>query len=307
MLLVRCLLTDLVKMKLALTAIVGSFVLAGVACSGAPLGGGGTGGSGGDGSPCPDSTRCGTGTGGDIATGGAGGADAGNTALCSQLTDAYSAAVTGALACTPGAPNQCQVLVGTAPSACPDLDCGAQEFVNDATDIEAARGRWLATCEPGLLLECPYIACDPPLSPSVCIPTGSAGTTTGTCVPYGSDAGAAIAPPGGESCDQLVADYQAAVTAARACTPGAPNQCQSYVASSPPAGPTPADCQPMTAVNDTSGVTAALQTWSAQCWDPGPTLLIKCDPPTQQASCVPNVDAGAVSGSAGTCVPTILD
>jgi hypothetical protein len=295
-----------VKTKMALSAIVGSLVLAGLGCSGAPIGGRGTGGSGGDG-PCPDSTRCGTGAGGDIATGGTSGADASDSALCRQLTDAYGAAVTAALACTPGAPKQCQALVAIAPTACPGLVCGGQELVNDATEVETLRGEWLDACEPGVRIGCVAIACAQPLPPSVCVPTGGAGTTTGTCVPYGSDAGAAVVPDGGESCDQLVADYEAAVTAALACTPGAPNQCQSYVSTTAANGPDPSDCRPMTVVNDLTRVNAALQRWSAQCFTGGPILLIKCDPPTQQASCVPNVDAGAVSGSAGTCVPTILD
>ena len=210
-----------VKTKMALPAIVGSLVLAGLACSGAPIGGRGTGGSGGDSSPCPDSTRCGTGAGGDIATGGSAGADAGDSALCSQLTDAYGAAVTAALACTPGAPNQCQALVAIAPTACPGLVCGGQEFVNDATKVETLRGEWLAACEPGVRIGCVAISCDPPAPPSTCVRTSPA-AATGTCVPYGSDAGTAVVPDGGESCDQLVADYTAAVTAALACTPGAP-------------------------------------------------------------------------------------
>ena len=75
----------------------------------------------------------------------------------------------------------------------------------------------------------------------------------------------------------------------------------------PTNGPVPSNCQPMTTVNDPSGVNAALQRWSAQCQIPGPSLLILCDPPIQPATCVPNVDAGVVSGSAGTCVPAILD
>jgi hypothetical protein len=178
--------------------------------------------------------------------------------------------------------------------------------VNDGATVETVREEWLAACEPGVHSECIAIACAAPTPPSTCVPA-SPGAPTGTCVPYGSDAGAAVVPDGGESCDQLVVDYQAAVTAALACTPGAPNQCQSYVTTTVANGPDPSDCRPMTVVNDPSGVNATLQRWSAQCFTGGPILLIKCDPPTQQASCVPNVDAGAVSGSAGTCVPTILD
>jgi hypothetical protein len=292
-------------MKVAIWAIVGSVVLAGVACSGAPLGGRGTGGTG-DSSPCPGSVGCVTGSGGDLGTGGSGGSDAGNGGLCSQLTDAYGAAVTAALACTPGAPNQCQALVAIAPAACPAI-CGGQEFVNDATAVETLREEWLAACEPDVHIECVEITCAMPQPPSVCAPTGGGGAATGICVPYGSDAGAAVVPDGGQSCDQLAADYAAAVTAALACTPGAPNQCQSSVATNAANSPDPSDCSPMTVVNDPTGVNAALQRWSAQCFTGGPILLVRCDPPTQTASCVPDVDAGAVSGIAGTCVPTTLD
>jgi hypothetical protein len=35
---------------------------------------------------------------------------------------------------------------------------------------------------------------------------------------------------GGRTCQQLISDYQAALPAARACTPGAPAQCQALVA-----------------------------------------------------------------------------
>ncbi len=285
------------------TMAVVAFAAAG--CSGAPLGGGtgGSKGSGGDAPPCTTYGGCGTGAGGVNGSGGAGGRDA---ALCAQSNADYASALTAALACTPGAPNQCQAIVASYPTVCPGSDCSNLQYVNDGTTVEAVRERWLDACEPGVRIECVAIACNPPAPPATCVPTGP-GATTGTCVSYGSDAGAAVVPDGGESCDQLVADYAAAVTAALACTPGAPNQCQSYVTTTVANGPVPSDCGPMTVVSDPTGVNAAQQRWSAQCFTGGPILLIKCDPPTQQASCVPNVDAGAVSASAGTCVPTILD
>jgi hypothetical protein len=280
-----------------------AFAVAG--CRGASLGGGtgGNNGAGGDGPPCTTYTGCGTGAGGNNGSGGTGGRD---VALCAQSNAAYSSALTAAMACTPGAPNQCQAIVAAYPTVCPGSDCSNLQYVNDGTTVEAARQKWLATCEPEVRIECIATACDPPAAPSTCVPT-SPGTATGTCIPYGSDAGATVVPDGGESCDQLVADYTAAVTAALACTPGATNQCQSYATTTVANGPDPSDCRPMTVVNDPSGVNAALQRWSTQCFTGGPILLIKCDPPTQKASCVPNVDAGAVSGSAGTCVPTIPD
>jgi hypothetical protein len=286
------------------TMVVVAFAAAG--CSGAPLGGGTGGGTGAGGkvAPCTTYTGCGTGSGGINGSGGSGaGGDSG--ALCDQLNAAYASALTAALACTPGAPNQCQAVVGIYPTACPGADCSGLEYVNDGMTVEAAREDWLAACEPGIHSGCSAIACGSPPPPTTCLPT-SPGATTGTCVPYGSDAGAAIVPDGGESCDQLVADYEAAVTAALACTPGAASQCQSYVATTAANGPDPSDCQPMTVVNDPTGVNAALQRWSAQCFTGGPILLIKCDPPTQKASCVPNVDAGALT-STGTCAVTAPD
>ncbi len=73
-----------------------------------------------------------------------------------------------------------------APTACPGAVCGGQGRVNDATEVETLREEWLSACEPGVHVGCVGIACDPPLPPSVCVPT-SPGATTGTCVPSGSD------------------------------------------------------------------------------------------------------------------------
>jgi hypothetical protein len=287
--------------------------LAAAGCSGMPLGGGtgGNKGAGGDVSPCTTYTGCGIGTGGssgggDTGTGASGGADAGDSGLCNQLDLDYNAAVAAALACTPGAPNQCQALVASIPTSCPDLACGSQSYVNDGTSVETERVYWLDMGCGGPPHSCPAIACSPSAPPATCVADGP-DATTGTCVPYASDAGTGIAPDGGESCDQLATDYAAAVTAALACTPGAPNQCQSYVTSTVANSPDPSNCQPITVVNDPTNLDAALQRWSAQCLTGGAILLVKCDPPTQRASCVPNVDAGVLSASAGACVPSISD
>ncbi len=45
----------------------------------------------------------------------------------------------------------------------------------------------------------------------------------------GCGSGSLARSDGGKTCEQLVSDYQAAVYAARACTPGAPNQCLAAV------------------------------------------------------------------------------
>lgn len=289
----------------ALSVMVGSVALTAVACSGAPIGGRGAGGTGGDSSPCPDSIHCVTGSGGELGAGGSGAADAGNGALCtSQLTDAYSAAVTAAHACTPGAPNQCKALAAIAPTAC--LDCGNEEFVNDATEVEVLRAKWLAACEPTVHVECLETTCNPALPPSVCIPTGGAGPTTGTCTPASAlDGGSTdggrtdAALDGGESCDQLSADYATAVTAARACTPGAPNQCQSTVSATPSACP-PNGCGPQAYVNDASSVNAVQTRWLSQCGGGVACPKIVCLPPAVAVACVP-VDGGAGT-TIGTCV-----
>jgi hypothetical protein len=227
--------------------VVAAFAAAG--CSGAPLGGGtgGSKGAGGDQPPCTTYTGCGTGAGGINGSGSGGGA-ARNVALCDQINNSYAASLTAALACTVGAPNQCQALVATSPTECPNLDCGAQEYVNESTTVEAVREKWLTACDSQPQHSCPAIACAPLTAPSTCVPTGPGGTA-GTCVPFGSDAGVRVAPDGGESCDQLVADYAAAVTAALACTPGASNQCESYATTTVANGPDPSDCRPMTVVN----------------------------------------------------------
>jgi hypothetical protein len=291
----------LVKTRTALTAIVGSLVLAGLACSGAPLGGRGTGGSGGDGAPCTVFTGCGTGFGGDIAAGGTAGSDAGNGTLCNQLTDAYSAAVTAALACTPGAPNQCKAQVAIAPTACPGSVCGSQERVNDGTEVESLRQKWLSACEPGVRIECIDIGCAPPLPPSICVATNGSGATSGTCVPSGvSDGGSTDAAfDGGESCDQLAADYTAAVTAAQACTPGAPNQCRSTVSATVSACP-PNGCGPEAYVNDAAGVNAVRARWLSQCGGGVACPKIVCLPLAVAVACVP-VDGGTDT-TTGVCV-----
>src|SRR3954470_7370858 len=150
------------------TLAVVAFAAAG--CNGAPLGGGtgGSKGTGGDGRPCNTYPGCGTGSGG---VNGSGGGAGGNGALCDRLTAAYSSALTEALACTPGAPNQCQAVVATHPTACPGSSCGGQEYVNDGAMVEAVRGKWLAACEPEVHILCIALACDPPAPPSTCVPT----------------------------------------------------------------------------------------------------------------------------------------
>jgi hypothetical protein len=244
--------------------------LAAVGCGGTPLisGTGGNPGSGGS---------LGTGGGLESGTGGV------NPVTCAQIASDYTLELQAAVRCTPGAPNQCQTIVATSPTPCPNLACGTQQYVNDDTQLELQRGRWISACTSGLVQSCPGGVCDPP-PPVTCIPT-SPGATTGMCRPYGSDAGASLAPDGGESCNQLVADYAAAVTAALACTPGAPFQCQGQI--TPALSACHTGCEMTEAVNDGTAVNAAWQRWLTQC--------------------VGNVACPAVAGagrkrSPGTCV-----
>ena len=101
-----------------------------------------------------------TGAGGSIAGhngGGQGGhgtgPDAGET--CAQLETDYSAALTAARKCTPGAADQCQQLVDLSVS-CP----GCKGYVNDATTLNTIATEWKnQDCKAGV---CPAIACIAP-------------------------------------------------------------------------------------------------------------------------------------------------
>jgi hypothetical protein len=115
-------------------------------------------------------------------SGASGDADAGRDAgeSCDRLIAEYTAAVAAAKACTPGAANQCQVLVATGPEVCPNLACGSQEFVNEGTRVEAARGKWIAACVPmSMQHSCPNVPCGQPPPASICASSGAAGA--GTC------------------------------------------------------------------------------------------------------------------------------
>jgi hypothetical protein len=145
-------------------------------------------------------------------------------------------------------------------------------------------------------------SCTPPLAPAICLPT-SPGASTGTCISHefgagAFDAGAAVGPDGGESCDQLAVDFAAAIDAAMACTPGAPNQCQAYFQGSLP-NPIEAPCGylPYVTLNDVTLVRAASERWWAQCgW-----LCSGAIPPPPP----PLGNCAAVDGSAtrGICIP----
>ena len=230
-----------------------------------------------------------------------GGIDGSRNTTCLDLDRAYGEAVQAALACTPGAPGQCQRLVALSPTPC--LICGNQGYVNDATQVEAALQGYVATCaanDAGCGMES---SCTPPLPRATCLPT-SPGASTGTCFSYQFDAGAFDAgapsgPDGGETCEQLAIDYAAVVNAAQACTPGAPNQCQAYAQSTVPYDSTePCGCTPFVSVNDSSVVESSWQKWGSQCATPCAGYLCPLPPPP--GVCV-SVDSGSPTG--GICIP----
>lgn len=276
-------------------ALAGAAALAwaGGGCSGAPLGGGGTGGDRGlTGAGCTPSGSClatggSTGMGGTPAAGGATGTAGAGGSFCNDLLSHYMVAFGQASACTPGAPAQCQALAATYPASCPT--CGILQPVNDATTLETIRTEWVQSCAV-TDQTCIELGCGQP--PGVCVPT-SPGATTGWCMLGGADAGTAV--DGGETCDQLVIDYKAAVIAAMACTPGAPNQCQ---ASATPSLPTcPTGCDPVLSINDASGVNELRMRWAAQCGTDVACPQIVCQPPAVIGTCTSSGDAGG-----GTCV-----
>jgi hypothetical protein len=111
-----------------------------------------------------------------------------------------------------------------------------------------------------------------------------------------SSSGSPARGDGGRTCQQLLADYNAAVSAASACTPGAPNQCQAAVSVSICAG-----CNRY--VTDATAVEAAsAQFFGQKCHQSGPTACTF-------TSCIQIGPWGCVatdSGSAGgfcTVVP----
>ena len=269
--------------------------LAGAACSSEQLAGG-MHGSGGDGvGPCPSCPVGTTGAGGTKGTGGTGGTtmDAG-TGLCDQIAAKYQTALAVASACTPGAADQCQYVVGNVPANCPTSACGDEIYVNETSLVESERENWLNAGCGGPPQLCIEIACNPP--PAACVPD-SPGATTGTCVQFLAGADGGAAPDAGESCDQLAADYSAAVAAALLCTPGAPNQCQASI--DPMLTACDDSCGTPISGNDPSGVNAARMKWVARCGGNAGCVLVVCDPPrTATGACLPDGnDAGA-----GTCV-----
>jgi hypothetical protein len=235
--------------------------------------------------------------------------DAGGSSnpACDQLTAAYAAAFTAALACTPGAPNQCQALVPQSPVACPTRQCQAYAVVNDGAQVRAVLETWLDTCA-SLAETCPDGA-------PICVPvepSGNARLAASTCVPNGQDASTGMcryAPgvlakggaDGGVSCDDIGSRYRAALQAARACTPGAPDQCRAIVSDDPHNCPAPGQGT-QAYVSDGAQVEAVRQMWLASCEDAPDDvgcLSVRPGTPPPPSSCVPT----APDASTGACTP----
>src|SRR5262249_59886040 len=111
--------------------------------------------------------------------------------------------------------------------------------------------------------------------------------------------GASSVPDGGESCDQLVADYEAALQAALECKPGAPNQCQVPLNSQPVA--CNMGCGATVSANDATAVNAAWTNWANRCALYLGCPLTLCDPPPGPVGTCVAVDVSK-SASGGICV-----
>jgi hypothetical protein len=230
--------------------------------------------------------------------GGTTGRDAGTDlagASCDQLVALHTVALTHALACTPGAADQCQDLAEVVPLVCPSNACENYEYVNDRTEANALLGSWLQSCAPAPSDRCSngiVLACLATAPRATCVPIGP-GASTGICQP---------SPPDGDAnCYQLSNDYTAAVRASLACMPGAPNQCQAQV--------TPnlfacGDCETMEAANDATAVNAVWQKWSAQCAVPADCAPVVCHPPPGQMGVCVRVDGGPLGGICVNSTPT---
>jgi hypothetical protein len=268
---------------------------------------------------CGATRLVGGGTGGETGAGGSAGATGGSSGgapdagspgpleSCDQLSAQYTMFLNSAFSCTPGAPYQCQ-REATTQAVCNGL-CPYFEMVNDSSYTDPAYERWSAQCG-GI---CSAFVCHgPSVAPGVCVAVGKdVRPTGGICVPGkwnvpGIDGGAGGTPDGGESCDQLAADYVVAATAALLCTPGAPNQCQALVDQIPDSC---WNCGWM-AANDSTAVYAAWQRWNAAgcagnvtCPDPPPAscnsvvrgtcVAPDSTRPTLGICVTPSIDAGS--------------
>jgi len=124
------------------------------------------------------------------AGGGQGGHVADGGESCTELETDYSNALTGAVECSPGSPNQCQHLVERSLS-CP----GCQEYVNDVTTLNTIMAEWNNQGCGAMPHLCPQIACVNPGS-GVCTPSnGTSGGPNAGASPGGSCSDSSSGPP----------------------------------------------------------------------------------------------------------------
>jgi len=131
---------------------------------------------------------------------------------------------------------------------------------------------------------------------SICAPIGSA-CVAGCSGPV--DGGPIVTPvdggpvsDGGSVCDDLRAEYNAALPGAGDCTPGAPDQCSQMVRT---VLGVPLACDPncmQMYVNDATALTALATAYEQSCPSAATCLLIACEPPPQ-ATCQPTGDGGS--------------
>jgi len=96
---------------------------------------------------------------------GCGGSSLGSGESCQQLMADYDNAYPAALACTPGAANQCQ-------QNAPGLTCNCSAPVEDATQLEAIAAQLRAQgCIPAQAAACPCVA----PGPVTCMPADGGG------------------------------------------------------------------------------------------------------------------------------------
>jgi hypothetical protein len=103
--------------------------------------------------------------------------EAGSRAACEALEREFQSAWRRALACSPGAPNQCQTMATSGTVRCPLCPV----YVHNAAEVTRLRNDFRAMgCEAFYVQPCPVAACVAP-TPGRCVPT-DAGAAAGECL-----------------------------------------------------------------------------------------------------------------------------
>ena len=105
-------------------------------------------------------------------------------ALRSARPPQYASALTAALACTPGAPNQCQALVANVSHELPRQSlCGGRVVRERRHDRRGGARKWLDECEPAARQPVHRHRLRSVPRPPAPVSRRGPGATTGTCVP----------------------------------------------------------------------------------------------------------------------------